>query len=188
MSYAPAVRQGEALQKDQTPKPLKRGTKSTQGSASQSKRRKVMVSPYMILISVHDPNKFCIYHIEKCIYSRAHFEYIVNSYPNIFCIRSKYKNVQNPKLSFQVDDDNKSYHPESSENESSDEGDNTEDDILKLTTAVLTAGMSGVGSQLNLKCDLELDMQLLVIVMSSDSRHNQLLNFFSVCAGTAETA
>ena len=98
----------------------------------------------------------------------------MNSYLNIFCIRSKYKNVQNPKLSSQVDDDDKSYHPESSETESSDEGDNTEDDVLKWTTAVLTAGMSQVGSQLNLKHDLELDMQLLVIVMPSDSRHNQL--------------
>ena len=48
------VRQGEALQKDQTPKPVKRGTKSTQGSASRSKRRKVVVSQYMICISVHD--------------------------------------------------------------------------------------------------------------------------------------
>ena len=113
----------------------------------------------------------------------------MNSYPNIFHIRSEYKNVQNPKLSFQADDDDKSYHPEPSEDESSDEGDNTEDDILKLTTAVLTAGMSGVGSQLNPKCDLELDMQFLVIVMPSDSRHNQLLNiFFLVCAGTGETA
>ena len=128
----------------------------------------------MIHISIQDPNKFHIYHIKKLIHIHAHFEYIVNSYPNIFHIRSKYKNVQNPKLSFQVDDDDKSYHPESSENESSDEGDNTEDDILKLTTAVLTAGMSGVGSQLNLKHDLELDIQLLVIVMPSDSRHNQL--------------
>ena len=100
----------------------------------------------------------------------------MNSYPNIFHIRSEYKNVQNPKLSFQADDDDKSYHPEPSEDESSDEGDNTEDDILKLTTAVPTAGMSGVGSQLNPKCDLELDMQFLVIVMPSDSRHNQLLN------------
>ena len=178
MSCAPAVRQGEALQKDQKPKPVKRGTRSTQGSSSQSKRRKVVVSPYMICISVHDPNKFCIYHIKKCIHIHAHFEYIVNSYPNIFCIRSEYKNVQNPKLSFQVDDDDKSYHPESSENESSDEGDHTEDDILKLTTAVPTAGTSGVDSQLNLKRDLELDMQFLVIVMPSDSRHNQLLNFF----------
>ena len=133
-----------------------------------------MVSPYMIHISVHDLNKFCIYHIKKCIHICAHFEYIVNSYLNIFCIRSEYKKVQNPKLSFQVDDDNKSYLPESSENESNDEGDNTEDDILKLTTAVLTAGTSGVGSQLNPKHDLELDMQLLVIVMPSDSRHNQL--------------
>ena len=25
----------------------------------------------------------------------AHFEYIVNSYPNIFFIRSEYKNIQN---------------------------------------------------------------------------------------------
>ena len=38
---------------------------------------------------------------------------------------------------------------------------------------MLTAGTSGVGSQLNMKHDLELDMQLLVIVMPSDSRHNQ---------------
>ena len=174
MSRAPAVRQGEALQKDQTPKPVKRGTKSTQGLASQSKRRKVVVSPYMICISVHDLNKFCIYHIKKCIHICAHFKYIVNSYPNIFHVRSEYKNVQNPKLPFQVDDDDKSYHPESSEDESSDEAENTEDDILKLTTAVLTAGMSGVGSQLNLKRDLEVDMQLLVIVVPSDSRHNQL--------------
>ena len=128
----------------------------------------------MIHISVHDLNKFHIYRIKKRIHIHAHFEYIVNSYPNIFFIRSKYKNVQNPKLSFQVDDDNKSYHPESSENESSDERDNTEDDILKLTTAVPTAGISAVGSQLNPKHDLELDMQLLVIVMPSDSRHNQL--------------
>ena len=133
-----------------------------------------MVSPYMICISIHDPNKFHIYRIKKCIHIHAHFKYIVNSYLNIFRIRSKYKNVQNTKLSFQADHDNKSYHPESSEDESSDEGDNTEDDILKLTTAVLTAGMSGVGSQLNPKHDLEVDMQLLVIVMSSDSRHNQL--------------
>ena len=115
-----------------------------------------MVSPYMIHISVHDLNKFHIYHIKKCIHIHAHFKYIANSYPNIFHIRSKYKNVQNPKLSFQVDDDNKSYHPESSENESSDEGDNTEDDILKLTTAVPKAGTSGVGSELNPKCDLVL--------------------------------
>ena len=170
MSCVPAVRQGEALQKDQTPKPVKRGTKSTQGSASRSKRRKVMVSPYMVCISVHDPNKFRIYRIKKCIHIHAHFEYIANSYPNIFHIRSEYKNVQNPKLSFQADDDDKSYHPESSEDESSDEGDNTEDNILKLTTAVPTAGTS----QLNPKRDLEVDMQLLVIVMPSDSRHNQL--------------
>ena len=113
----------------------------------------------------------------------------MNSYPNIFHIRSKYKNVQNPKLSFQADDDDKSYHPEPSEYESSDEGDSTEDDILKLTMAVPTAGMSGVGSQLNPKCDLEVDMQFLVIVMPSDSRHNQLLNiFFLVCTGTGKTA
>ena len=119
-SCAPAVRQGEAgdgsqnaLQKDQTPKPVKRVTKSTQGLASWSKRRKVMVSPYMICISIHDSNKFCIYHIKKCIHIRAHFEYIANSYPNIFHIRSKYKNVQNPKLSFQADHGNKSYHPDS---------------------------------------------------------------------------
>ena len=164
----------KALQKDQTPKPVKRGTKSTQGLASQSKKRKVMVSPYMICISVYDLNKFLIYRIKKCIHIHAHFEYIANSYPNIFHIRSKYKNVQNAKLSFQADDDDKSYHPESSEDESSDEGDNTEDDILKLTTAAPTAGTSGVDSQLNLKCDLEVDMQLLVIVMPSDSRHNQL--------------
>ena len=98
----------------------------------------------------------------------------MNSYPNIFHIRSEYKNVQNHKLSFQADDDDKSYHPEPSEDESSDEGDNTENDILKLTTAVPTTGMSGVGSQMNPKCDFELDMQLLVIVMPSDSRHNQL--------------
>ena len=69
MSCAPAIterpfRQGEALQKEQTPKPVKRKTKSTQGLASQSKRRKVMVSPYMIRISIHDPNKFHIYHIK----------------------------------------------------------------------------------------------------------------------------
>ena len=40
-----------------------------------------------------------------------------------------------------------------------------EDDILELTTAELTAGMSGLGSQLNLKHDLEVDMQLLVSFM-----------------------
>ena len=73
--------------------------------------------------------------------------------------------MPNPKLSFQADDDDKSYHPESSEDKSIDEEDNTEDDILKLTTAVLTAGTNRVNSQLNPKRDLEVEMQLLVIVM-----------------------
>ena len=58
-------RQGEALQKDQTPKPVKRKTKTTQRLASQSKKKKVMVSPYMICISIHDLNEFCIYHIKN---------------------------------------------------------------------------------------------------------------------------
>ena len=83
----------------------------------------------------------------------------------IFLNKIQKKNIPNPKLSFQADDDDKSYHPESSEDESIDEEDNTEDDILKLTTAVLTAGANGVDSQLNLKHDLEVEMQLLVIVM-----------------------
>ena len=58
-------RQGEALQKDQTPKPVKRKIKSTKKSASRSKKRKVVVSPYMIHIYIDDPNKFCIYRIKK---------------------------------------------------------------------------------------------------------------------------
>ena len=37
-----------------------------------------------------------------------------------------------------------------------------EDDILELTTAEPTAGTSRLGSQLNLKHDLDIDMQLLV--------------------------
>ena len=83
----------------------------------------------------------------------------------IFPNKIQIKNVPNPKLSFKADDDDKSYHPESSENESIDEEDNTEDDIMKLATAVPTAGTNGVDSQLNSKCDLEVEMQLLVIVM-----------------------
>ena len=55
----------KALQKDQTPKPVKKKTKSIQGLASRSKRRKVMVSPYMIWLSIHDLNKFHIYNIKN---------------------------------------------------------------------------------------------------------------------------
>ena len=47
---------------------------------------------------------------------------------------------------FQEDDDDKGYHTESSEDKSIDEENNTENDIMKLTTAVLTAGTNGVNS------------------------------------------
>ena len=52
---------------------------------------------------------------------------------------------------FQEDDDDKSYHTETSEDKSIDEENNTANDIMKLTTAVLTAGTNGVDSQLNPK-------------------------------------
>ena len=47
---------------------------------------------------------------------------------------------------------------QSSEDESIDEEDNTENDIMKLTTTVPTVGTNGVDSQVNLKHNLEVKM------------------------------